>query len=99
MTDVCADPTLMLNLKPSVQGVTTIDLTRDEAVIKFPLERGNIDLAQRDNKDAIDAIPDNASSLWDDSFMSVAPSLAGSTEPVVVASPSGQPHSSLKIDK
>ena len=27
MTDVCADPTLMLNLKPSVQGFTTIDLT------------------------------------------------------------------------
>ena len=27
MTDVCADPNLMLNLKPSVQGVTTINLT------------------------------------------------------------------------
>ena len=45
MTDVCADPTLMLNLKPSVLGVTTINLTRDEAVIKFPPERGNIVLA------------------------------------------------------
>ena len=31
--------------------------------------------------------------------MSVAPSLAGSTVPATVASPSGQPHSSLKIDK
>ena len=31
--------------------------------------------------------------------MSVAPSLAGSTAPATVASPSGQPHSSLKIDK
>ena len=56
-------------------------------------------LAQRDNKDAIDAIPDNTSSVWDYSFMSVVPSLADSTVPVVVASPSGQPHSSLKIDK
>ena len=27
MTDVCADPTLMLNLESSVRGVTTIDLT------------------------------------------------------------------------
>ena len=27
MRDVCADPTLMLNLKPSVHGVTTINLT------------------------------------------------------------------------
>ena len=42
MTDVCAGPTLMLNLKPTVIGVTTIDLTRDEAIIKYPLERGNI---------------------------------------------------------
>ena len=99
MTNVCADPTLMLNLKPSVQAVTTIDLTQDEAVIKFPLERGNIVPAQRDNKDAINAIPDNTSSICNYSFMSVAPSLAGSTVPTTVASPSGQPHSSLKIDK
>ena len=28
MTNVCADPTPMLNLKPSVQGATTIDLTQ-----------------------------------------------------------------------
>ena len=46
MTDVCADPALMLNLTPSVCGVTTIDLTQDEAVIKFPLERGKVVLAQ-----------------------------------------------------
>ena len=45
MTDVCADPALMLNLEPSVRGVTTIDLTQDEAVIKFPPERGIIVLA------------------------------------------------------
>ena len=89
----------MLNLKPSVQGVTTMDLTRDEAVIKFPPERGNIVLVLRDNKDAIDTIPDNTSSLQDDASMSVAPSLIGLTVPVAVASPSGQLHSSLKIDK
>ena len=62
MTDVCASPTLMLNFEPSVQGVTTIDLTKDETVIKYPLERGNIVPAQKD-KDATDAIPDNTSSL------------------------------------
>ena len=42
VTDVCADPTLMLNLKPTVIGVTTINLTRDEAIIKYPPERSNI---------------------------------------------------------
>ena len=90
MTDVCADPALMLNLEPSVQGVTTIDLTQDKAVIKFPQKRGNIVLAQRDNKDVIYAIPDNTSSIQDYSFMSVTPSLAGSTAPAGVASTSGQ---------
>ena len=38
-TDVCANPTLMLNLEPTIIGVTTINLTRDEAIIKYPPER------------------------------------------------------------
>ena len=49
MTDICADPTLILNLEPTVIGVTTIDLTSDEAIIKYPHERGNIVAAWRDN--------------------------------------------------
>ena len=56
-------------------------------------------MAQRDNKDAIDAIPDNTSSIQDYLFMSVVLSLAGSTVPAVVASPSRQPHPSWKIYK
>ena len=63
VTDICADPTLMLNLEPTVIGVTTIDLTSDEAIIKYPLERGNIVAAQRDDRDTTEVIPDNATSL------------------------------------
>ena len=63
MTDFCADPTLMLNLEPTVIGVTTIDITSDEAIIKYPLERGNIIAAQRDDGDTTEVIPDNATSL------------------------------------
>ena len=98
MTDICADPTLMLNLKPTVIGVTTIDLTSDEAIIKYPPERGNIIAAQRDDRDTTEVIHDNATSLQDESLMSAAPSLPGSTAPPVVGTVSGQPHPSLKID-
>ena len=97
MTDVCADP--MLNLKPTVIRVTTIDLTRDEAIIKYPPQRGNIVAAQRDDRDTTEVIPDNATSLQDESFMSAAPSLPSSTAPPAVGSVSGQPHPSLKINK
>ena len=63
MTDVCADPTLMLNLEPTVIGVTTINLTRDEAIIKYSPKRSNIIAAQRDDRDTTEVIPDNATSL------------------------------------
>ena len=46
-----------------------------------------------------EVIPDNATSLQDESLMSAAPSLSGSTVPPAVGPVSGQPHPSLKIDK
>ena len=99
MTDICADPTLMLNLKPTVIGVTTIDLTSDEVIIKYSPERGNIMAAQRDDRDTTEVIPDNATSLQDESLKSAAPSLPSSTAPPAVGSVSGQPHPSLKINR
>ena len=63
VTDVCANPTLMLNLKPTVIGVTTINFTSDEAIIKYPQGRGNIVAAWRDDRDTTEVIPDNATSL------------------------------------
>ena len=82
MTDICADPTLMLNLEPTVIDVTTIDLTSDEAIIKDPPERGNIIAVQRDDRDTTEVIPDNATNLCDESLTSAAPSLPGSTVPL-----------------
>ena len=89
VTDICADPTLMMNLKPTG---TTIDLTKDDAIIKYPLERGNIIAAQRDDRDTTEVIPDNATSLRDESFMSATHSLPSPTAPPAVGSVSGQPH-------
>ena len=63
LMDVCSNPALMLNFKPSVQGVTTIDLTQEEAVVKFPPSRGNTAPPWKDNFDHYDVIPDNTSSV------------------------------------
>ena len=62
LTDVCFNPALMLNFKPSVQGITTIDLTQEEAIVKFPPLRRNIAPPQKDNYKGY-IIPDNTSSV------------------------------------
>ena len=63
LTEVCSDPALMLNFEQSVQGISTINLTEEEAIIKFPPLRGNITLSQKDNYEGYDIIPDNTSSV------------------------------------
>ena len=42
LTDVCSDPALMLNFQPGMQGVTSINLTEEKAIIRSPPLRGNI---------------------------------------------------------
>ena len=42
LTEVCSNSALMLNFKPSMQGITTINLTQEEAIIKFPPLKENI---------------------------------------------------------
>ena len=49
LTDVCSNPALMLNFQPSVQGVTSINLTQDEAIVKFLTLRGNIAPSSKGN--------------------------------------------------
>ena len=83
----------MLNFEPSVQGITTIDLTQEEAIVKFPPLRGNITPPQKDNYDGYDIIPDNISSVQEETWThtaSAAPSGAGSTAPITVTSTSAQ---------
>ena len=92
----------MLNFEPSVQGITTIDLTQDEAIVKFPPLRGNITPPQKDNYEGCDIIPDNTSSVWEDPWTciaSAAPSGAGSTAPITVTSTSAQLPPPLEAEK
>ena len=73
----------MLNFEPSMQGITTIDLTQEGAIIKFPALMGNIAPPQKDNYEGYDIIPDNTSSVREDPWVhiaSAAPSGASSSQ-------------------
>ena len=72
MMDVCANPALMLDFKPSVHGVATIDLTQGEGVVKMPPYRGNIVPSQKDNTDCFNIIPDNTSSIREEPWTCTA---------------------------
>ena len=42
MVDVTSDPALMLDFKNEIEGIPTIDLTREDAVLHYPSLKGNI---------------------------------------------------------
>ena len=102
LTEVCSDPALMLNFEPSMQGITTIDLTQEETIVKFPPLRGNIALPWKDYYEGYDIIPDNTSSVREDPWAciaSAAPSGEGSAAPITVTSTSAQLPSPLEAEK
>ena len=85
-----------------MQGITTIDLTQEEAITKFPPLRGNIALPWKDNYEGYDIIPDKTSSVQEDPWAhiaSAAPSGAGSTTPITVTSISAQLPPPLEAEK
>ena len=76
-----------------MQGITTINLTQEEAIVKFPPLRGNIAPPQKDNYDGYNIIPDNTSSVREEPWTRTAiaaASDAGSTAPITVTSTSAQ---------
>ena len=42
LVDVTSDPALMLDFRCGIENIPTIDLTREEAVLCYPLLKGNI---------------------------------------------------------
>ena len=85
-----------------MQGITTINLTQEEAIVKFPPLRGNIAPPQEDNYEGYDIIPDNTSSVQKDPWTciaSAAPSGACSTAPITVTSTSAQLPPPLEAEK
>ena len=57
MVDTTSDPTLMLNFKSEVHDITIIDLTGDEAVIRYPPLRGYITEDPQDDTNTSTARP------------------------------------------
>ena len=85
-----------------MQGITTINLTQEEAIVKFLPLRGNIAPPQKDNYEGYDIIPDNTSSVQEDPWThiaSAAPSGVGSTAPITVTSTSAQLPPPLEAEK
>ena len=81
MVDTTSDPALMLNFKNEIEGIPTIDLTGEEAVLHYPLLRGNITQDLEDNLNGSATAPGHSShqqAVCDESFSSAAPSHTGS---------------------
>ena len=81
MVDVTLDPALMLNFKSKIGGIPIIDLTGEEAILHYPLLRGNIAQDLKDDLDAPTTAPGHSShqhAVHDESFSSVTPSHTGS---------------------
>ena len=55
-----------------MRGITTINLTQEEAIVKLPPLRGNIASPQKDNYDGYDIIPDNTSSVQEEPWSHTA---------------------------
>ena len=105
MVDATSDPALLLNFTSEIGGILIIDLTGEEAVLHYPLLRGNISQDPEDNLDAPTTAPGHSShqyAVCDESFSSVAPSHTGSEGAPAVPSTSvlrSIPTDSLIIDK
>ena len=81
MVDVTLDPTLMLNFKSEIEGILTIDLTEEDAVLHYLPLKGNITQDPEDDLEVHTTVLGHSShqhAVYDESFSSVAPLHTGS---------------------
>ena len=62
LVDVTLNPTLMLNFDCGVEGVPTINLTKDEIKVHYPLHKGNIAEDPEDDMEMPTAVPNPSGS-------------------------------------
>ena len=77
---MASDPALILNYKSKAADIPTINLTRQEAILHYPLLRGNIAQDLKDNLDASTVAPGRSihqHAVHDESFSSIVPSHTG----------------------
>ena len=70
MINTASDPALMLNFKSEVADIPTIDLTGEEANIRYPPPRDNIARDPQDNMNASTVAPCHSNHPHDESFSS-----------------------------
>ena len=105
MVVVTSDPALMLNFKSEIEGIPTIDLTGEEAVLHYQPLKGNIAQDPNDDLDSPTTALGHSShqhAPHDEPFSSVAPLHAGSGGALAMSSASvlrNIPTASLVIDK
>ena len=58
--DVTSNPTLILDFTCGVEGIPTIDLTRDEVEVHYPLHNGNITEDAENDTKMPTALPDTS---------------------------------------
>ena len=104
MVGVTSDPALMLDFRCGIENIPTIDLTRKEAVLCYPLLKGNI---ADDHEDDLE-VPTTAlghlsqQTVHNELFSSVAPPYTGSGVAPAISSTSAlriNPTASLATDK
>ena len=81
MVNTTSDPALMLNFKSEIVGIPTINLMGEEAIMHYPLLRGNIAQDLEHSLNAPTTAPGHSShqhAVHDESFSSVTPSHTGS---------------------
>ena len=105
MVDVTSDPALMLDFKSKIEGIPSIDLTGEGAVLHYPPLKGNIAQDPEDDLDALTTALGQSShqhAVHDEPFSSVTLSHTGSGGALAMSSTSilrNIPTASLIIDK
>ena len=103
--DVTSDPALMLDFRCGIENIPTIDLTREEAVLHYPLLKDNIADDPEDDPEVPTTALGHSSlqqTVRDESFLSVAPPHTGSSAAPATSSASALriiPTASLATDK
>ena len=75
LVDVTSNLALMLDFSCGIEGVPTIDLTKDKAVVQYPLPKGNIADNHEDNLEVPTIAPgpsNHQQTVQDESFRSAA---------------------------
>ena len=105
MVDATSDPALRLNIKSRIEGIPTINLTGEEAVLHYPPPKGNIAQDPEDDLHAPTTAFGHSShqhTVRDESFSSEAPVQADSCGAPAMPSASilrNIPTASLVMDK